>query len=113
MATGDSRFDPRSSTWMIFAVSAAFAIAVAAFTYQPISDAQGADREVGTAGASPRCLATDRAIVAQLAALLERNGPADALILERGFTHSTSPSDIASTIVAAVRWRITSGCSAG
>jgi hypothetical protein len=33
--------------------------------------------------ASPRCLEMDRANVAQLPALLARNGPADAPILER------------------------------
>jgi hypothetical protein len=86
MAASDRRLDPRSSNLLIFAVSAAVAIAVGVLTYQPIPDVQSADRTAGIAepmGASPRCREADRASVAQLAAILERNGPADAPILER------------------------------
>ena len=71
---------------MIIAVSSVVAIAVATFTYQPNLDAQRTDRDtriVEPIRALPRCLETDRASVAQLGALLERNGPADAPILER------------------------------
>jgi hypothetical protein len=84
MATGDHRFNRRPSNLMIFAVAAA--IAVAALTHQPILDASSTDRDariVEPVRASPGCLEADRASVAQLAALLERNGPADAPILER------------------------------
>jgi len=87
MATGDRRFfDARSSNLVIFAVSAAVAIAVGVATYQPIPDVQSTDRAAGIAepmGASPRCQEADRASVARLAPLLERNSPADAAILER------------------------------
>lgn len=86
MATADRRFDQRSSNLVIFAVSAAVAIAVGVLTYQPIPDVPSTDRNVGTvelAGASSRCQAADQASVAQLAALLERNSPAGAAILER------------------------------
>jgi hypothetical protein len=86
MAASDRRLDPRSSNLLIFAVSAAVAIAVGVLTYQPISDVQSADRDVGTveqAGVSPRCVEADRVSVAQLAAVLERNGPTVAPIQER------------------------------
>jgi len=86
MAASDRRLDPRSSNLLIFAVSIAVAIAVGVLTYQPIPDIQNTDRAAGIAepmGASPRCREADRAIVAQLAPLLERNSPADAPILER------------------------------
>jgi len=86
VAVGDRRFDRRSSNLAIFAVSAAVAIAVGVITYQPVLDGQSTDRDVGIiepARASPRCLEADRANVTQIAALLERNGPADAPILER------------------------------
>lgn len=80
VALGDRRFDRRSSNLAIFAVSAAVTIAVGVITYQ------STDRDVGIvepARASPRCLEADRANVTQIAALLERNGRADAPILER------------------------------
>ena len=86
MATGNRRFGLWSSNLVIFAVSAAVAIAVGVITYQPILDGQSTDRDVGigeAAGVSPRCREADRANVAQIAALLERNGPADAPLLER------------------------------
>jgi hypothetical protein len=86
MALGDRRFDRRSSNLAIFAVSAAVAIAVGVLTYQPVLDDQSTDRDVGIvepARASPPCLEADRTNVTQIAALLERNGPADAPILER------------------------------
>lgn len=86
VALGDRRFDRRSSNLAIFAVSAAVAIAVGVLTYQPVLDGQSTDRDVGIvepARASPLCLDADRANVTQIAALLERNGPADAPILER------------------------------
>src|SRR5262245_44648410 len=84
MATG--RLDRRSTNLVILAVSTAVAIAVGVLTYQPAFEAQGTDRDARIAKpvrASPRCLEADRASVAQLASLLERNGPADAPILER------------------------------
>ena len=84
--SGDRRLDRRSLNLVILAVSTAVAIAVGVVTYQPVLDAQGAERDARTAKpvqASPRCLEADRAGVAQLAALLERNGPADAPILDR------------------------------
>jgi hypothetical protein len=71
---------------VILAVSATVAIAVGALAYQPSLDVQSTDRAVGIAEpvrVSPRCLEADRAGVAQLAAFLERNGPADAPVLER------------------------------
>ena len=86
MAARERRLDPRSSNLAIFAVSAAVAIAVGVLAYQPIPDVQSTDRDVGIvepAGVSLRCLEADRASVAQLAPLLERNSPADAPILER------------------------------
>ena|SRR5260221_14726424 len=86
MATGDRRFTRRPTNLVIFAVSATLAIAVAALTHQPILDAPNTDRDtriVEPVRASPGCLEADRASVAQLAAFLERNGPADAPILER------------------------------
>lgn len=86
MPAGDRRFDRRSSNLVIFAVSAAVAIAVAVLAYQPTLDASNtgrADRIVEPARLSPRCREADRASVAQLAAFLERNGPTDAPILER------------------------------
>jgi hypothetical protein len=92
MAASDRRLDPGSSNLAIFAVSAVVAIAVGVLTYQPIPDVQSADRDVGIvepAGVSPRCLEADRASVAQLAAILERNGPAVAPIQERA-THTLS-----------------------
>jgi len=86
MAATDRRSDPRSSNLLIFGVSAAVAIAVGVFAYQPLPDIHNADRHVGTveqAGVSLRCREADRAIVARLAPLLERNSPADAPIVER------------------------------
>jgi hypothetical protein len=75
------RSDPRSSNLLIFAVSAAVAIAVGVLTYQPILGVEVGSAE--PAGVSLGCLEADRASVAQLAALLERNPPAEAAILER------------------------------
>jgi hypothetical protein len=92
MAASKSRWDPRSSTLPIFAVSTAVAIAVGVLTYRPIPDVQGADRDVGTveqAGVSPRCAEADRASVAELAAVLERHGPGATAIQERA-THTLS-----------------------
>jgi hypothetical protein len=84
MATGDRRLDRRSSNLVILAVSAAVAIAVGVATFQPALDAQGTDRDARKpVAASARCLEADRANAAQLAALVERNRPADAPILER------------------------------
>jgi hypothetical protein len=86
MATSDRRLHRRSSNPAIFAVSTAVAIAVGILAYQPMADVHGTDGDVGTVeavGASPRCLEADRANVAQIAALLQRNGAADAPILER------------------------------
>lgn len=86
MATSDRRFDRRFSNLTIFAASTAVAVAVAVLTYQPVSDTGSTARDARTAepvGLSPRCQEADRASVAQLAALLQRNGPADAPILER------------------------------
>jgi hypothetical protein len=76
----------RASKLVIFGVSAAVASAVAILTYQPIVDAPNNDRAIRTvepAVVSSRCQESDRATVAQLAAFLERNRPADAPILER------------------------------
>ena len=70
----------------MFAVPAVVAIAVAAVTAESSRDFQSTNRDVGVAEpvpVPPRCLEIDRAIVVQLTALLERNGPADAPILER------------------------------
>jgi hypothetical protein len=86
MAPGDGRFGRRSSNWVIFAVSAAAAVAVGAVTAESSLDLQSTNRNVGiaeTVNVSPRCREIDRAMVAQLTALLERNGPTDAAILER------------------------------
>ena len=86
MAAGNRRFDWRSSNLLIAAVSAGVALAVALFTYQPVFEIAGIEREaraVEPARASPRCLEADRASVAQLAAFLQRNSPTDAPILER------------------------------
>jgi len=85
-ATRNSRFDGRSSNFLIFAVSAGVALAVAFFTYQPSPDVAEIEREARageTVRASPRCLEADRAIVAQLASVLQRNNATDAAILER------------------------------
>jgi hypothetical protein len=82
----DHRFNRWSSTLIIFAVSAAVAVAVGVITYQPNIDDQSTDRDVGVvepAGVSPRCLEADRASVVQLATVLERNRPENAAILER------------------------------
>ena len=76
----------RRANLAIVAVSTAVAIAVGILAYEPIPDDQGAGRDVRTAEPghlSPRCQEADRASVAQLAALLQRNGPADAPIVER------------------------------
>jgi hypothetical protein len=62
------------------------AIAVYAVTTEPVLDVQSINRDAGiveSVRVSPRCLEIDRATVAQLTALLERNGPSDAPILER------------------------------
>lgn len=86
MAAGDRRLDRRFSNLAIFAASAAVAVAVGVLAYQPVPDTGNTAREARTAEPirlSPRCQEADRASVAQLAALLERNGPADAPILER------------------------------
>jgi hypothetical protein len=79
MATTDRRFQPKSSNWLIFAVSTAVAIAVGVMTYQPVRDVGNVESDV----ASPACLEADRESVARLAALLERNGPAHTAVLER------------------------------
>jgi len=86
MATSDRRFHPRSSNLLIFAVSAVVAIAVAVMTYQPILEVPSVDRDLGVVepgGVSRACQEADRESVARLAALLERNSPAHAAILER------------------------------
>ncbi|SEP24216.1 hypothetical protein SAMN02990966_04639 [Rhodospirillales bacterium URHD0017] len=86
MAAGDRRFDRRISNLAIFAVSAAVAVAVAVVTYQPFLDSGITAREARTAEPfrlSPRCQEADRANVAQLVDLLQRNHPGDAPILER------------------------------
>jgi hypothetical protein len=86
MAAGDRRFDRRISNLAIFAVSAAVAVAVAVVTYQPVLDSGTTAREARTAEPvrlSPRCQEADRANVAQLVDLLQRNRPGDAPILER------------------------------
>jgi hypothetical protein len=86
MLAGDRRFDRRFSNLVIFGVSAAVAIAVAVLAYQPTLDVPSADRAariVEVASVSPRCREADRATVGQLAAFLERNGSADAPVLER------------------------------
>ena len=86
MQTGNRRLDRRSQNFVTLAVSTAVAIAVGVLTYEPASDAQGGQREariVQPAPVSPRCREADRAGVAHLAAFLERNGSADAPILER------------------------------
>jgi hypothetical protein len=87
MAASDRRLDSvRSSNLVILAVSAAVAVAVGVLAYQPELDVPGAYRDAPTANparVSQRCLEADRASVAQLASLLERNRPADGPILER------------------------------
>jgi len=86
MATGDRRFDGKTSNLLIFGVPAAVAGAVAVLTYQPLPDVPSTDREARIGQpvhVSPRCQVADRASVDQLATLLQRNGPADAAILER------------------------------
>src|SRR3990170_6105848 len=78
--------DRRSSNLVIFDGSAAVAIAFAVLAHQPILDVPNTDREariLEPARVSPRCREADRATVAQLAALLDRNSPTDAPILER------------------------------
>ena len=76
MATGGGRFDRRFSNLAIFAVSAAVAVAVAILAYQPARTAE-------PVRLSQRCQEADRASVAQLTDLLQRNRPGDAPILER------------------------------
>jgi len=86
MPAGDRQFDRRSSHLLIFGVSAAVAVAVAVLVHQSTLEAPNADRAapiVEPASVSPRCREADRATVAQLTALLARNGPTDAPILER------------------------------
>jgi len=86
VSQSDRRFYRRHPNTVAFAVAAAVGIAVGVITYQPIVDVQRADRESGSNasdGLSPRCLEADRAAVAQLAMVLERNRPANAAILER------------------------------
>ena len=76
----------RASNLVIFGVSAAVAIAVAVLAWQPDLDATSIAVSTGTAEParmSPRCQEVDRATVAQLAVVLERNGPTDAPLLER------------------------------
>jgi len=86
MAIGSGRFDRRISNLTIFTASAAVAVAVAVLAWQPDLDAAAMALNTGTTwpvSLSPHCREADRAAVAQLAVLLERNGPADAPILER------------------------------
>src|SRR5579872_2636106 len=86
VAQSDRRFYRRHPNTLAFAVAAAVAIAVGVLTYQPIVDVQSTERESGNNESgilSPRCLEADRAAVAQLATVLERNKPVDAAILER------------------------------
>src|SRR5262249_36595761 len=76
----------RVSNLVIFGVSAAVAIAVGVLAYEPVPDAPDTDRAAQIAEParlSPRCQEADRATVAQLAAFLERNSPADVPTLER------------------------------
>jgi len=71
---------------VMLAIPVVAAIAVYAITVEPIPDIQGAHRDAGIiqpVHVSPRCLEIDRATVAQLAMLLQRNGAADGPILER------------------------------
>jgi hypothetical protein len=80
------RFDWRFSNIAIFTVSAAVAVGVAVLTYQPVIDTGGTVRGARTAERaplSPRCQEADRASIAQLGDLLQRNRPRDAAILER------------------------------
>jgi hypothetical protein len=86
MEAGDRRLDRRFPNLAILAASTAVAIAVGVLTYQPVSDVAGGERGARItqpAPVSPRCREADRGSVAQLATLLERNGTADAPILER------------------------------
>lgn len=82
MAIGGRRFDRKFSNLAILAVAAI----VVDLVYQTAPDSAGIANETRTAEPtrpSPRCQEADRATVAQLATFLERNGPADAPILER------------------------------
>ena len=86
MATGDRRFDRKFSNLSIFAASTAVAVAVAVLTYQPALDTASAAHAVRTGEPvhlSPRCQEADRASVAQLSDILQRNRPGDGAILER------------------------------
>ena len=86
MATGGRRFDRRRLNFSILAASTAVAVTVAVLAYQPALDTGTTSREASTAEPvrlSPRCQEADRASVAQLSDLLQRNRPGDAPILER------------------------------
>ena len=84
MPAGDRQFDRRYSHLLIFGVAVAIAVAVLAHdSTLDVPNAARVARIVESAPVSPRCREADRATVAQLAALLERNGPTDAPILDR------------------------------
>ena len=71
----------RVSNLVTFGVSAVVAIAVALFTWPSIAPSTGAAEP---ARMSLRCQEADRETAAELAAFLERNGPTDAPVLDRG-----------------------------
>jgi hypothetical protein len=78
--------DRRFSNLAIFVVSAAVAVTAAVLAYQPVLDTGSIARDARTADPvrlSPRCQEADRASIAQLGDLLQRNRPGDAAILER------------------------------
>lgn len=85
VALNDRRFFRWSSGLAILAACTVAAIAVVAIRANPFGTFEGPVRSAGTEQlyASPRCREVDRANVARLTAILERNGPADAPILER------------------------------
>jgi hypothetical protein len=76
----------RISNLVIFGISAAVAAIVAVLAFQPDLDAGSIALGTGAVGPtamSAACQQADRTAVDQVAALLERNGPADAPVLER------------------------------
>jgi hypothetical protein len=86
MAIGGRRFHGRFSNLAIFTASSAVAVAVAILTYQPAADAgsvPGGAPLAEPGRLSLRCQEADRASVADIGNLLQRNRPGDAAILER------------------------------